>query len=162
MKNIHSYSKSQLFWLVTLRVVIGWHFLYEGLVKLSNPNWSSVSFLLDSEGLFKGMFESMATNPTFLKVVDLLNIWGLVAIGLGLIIGFLSRWALIAGIILLALYYLSHPPFIGLVYDMPMEGSYLIVNKILIELIALIVLLLFPTSKTVGLDSFIFKTDNER
>lgn len=162
MKNIHSYTKSQLFWLVTLRVVIGWHFLYEGLVKLSNPNWSSVSFLLDSEGLFKGMFESMAANPAVLKAVDLLNIWGLIAIGLGLIIGLLSRWALIAGIVLLALYYLSHPPFIGLVYDMPMEGSYLIVNKILIELIALIVLLLFPTSRTVGLDRFIFNTDNER
>jgi thiosulfate dehydrogenase [quinone] large subunit len=162
MKSIVSYTKSQLFWLVALRVVIGWHFLYEGLVKLSNPNWSSVSFLLDSEGLFKGIFESMATNPNVLKVVDLLNIWGLIAIGLGLIVGLLSRWALIAGMVMLASYYLSHPPFIGLVYDMPMEGSYLIVNRILIELIALIVLLLFPTSKQVGLDRFIFKTDNGR
>ena len=27
-------------WLFTfLRIVIGWHFLYEGIAKLFNPNW---------------------------------------------------------------------------------------------------------------------------
>jgi len=155
-KGILEYTKSQLFWLVALRVLIGWHFLYEGLVKLFNPNWSSVGFLLDSEGWFKGLFYDLASNPGILKTADFLNIWGLIAIGLSLILGLLSRWALIAGIVLLSFYYLSHPPFIGLVYGMPMEGSYLIVNKILIELVALIVLLLFPSSKLVGLDRFLF------
>jgi thiosulfate dehydrogenase [quinone] large subunit len=155
---IQKYTRFQLISLVTLRVIIGWHFLYEGLVKITNPNWSSVGFLLDSEGLFKGFFYSLAANPTILRITDLLNIWGLIAIGLGMILGFLSRWALIAGVVLLGFYYLSHPPFVGLVYDMPMEGSYLIVNRILIELVALIVLLLFPTSREIGLDRFIFKT----
>ena len=158
-KGMLEYTKFQLFWLVTLRVIIGWHFLYEGLVKVTNPNWSSVSFLLDSQGPFKGFFYSLASNPTILHVTDQLNVWGLIAIGLGLILGLLSRWALIAGIVLLGSYYLSHPPFVGLVYDMPMEGSYLIVNRILIELLALVVLLTFPSSKEVGLDRFIFKTD---
>ena len=150
------YGKWQLVWLVALRVLIGWHFLYEGLVKLVNPNWSSVGFLLDSEGIFKGIFTSLANNPDVLQVVDLLNIWGLLAIGLGLVLGLFSRYACSAGIILLSFYYLSHPPFIGLVYGMPMEGSYLIVNKTLIELVALVVLLLFPTSRQIGLDRFIF------
>ena len=161
-KGILEYTKSQLFWLLTLRVLIGWHFLYEGLVKLFNPNWSSVGFLLDSEGWFKGLFYSLVSNPGILKAVDFLNIWGLIAIGLSLILGFLSRWALIAGIVLLSFYYLSHPPFIGLVYGMPMEGSYLIVNKILIELVALVVLLLFPSSKLVGLDRFLFNRNYGR
>lgn len=151
-----NYSKWQLIWLVALRVVIGWHFLYEGMVKIVNPNWSSVSYLLDSSGWFEEWFLSIAANPDLLRVADFLNIWGLIAIGAGLILGVFTRVATWSGILLLIFYYLSHPPFIGLSYAMPMEGSYLIVNKVLIELIALIVLLVFPTSKQIGLDRFIF------
>ncbi len=150
------YTNYQLFWLVILRVSIGWHFLYEGLVKLTNPNWSSVGFLLDSEGLFSGIFLSLASNPNTLYWVDMLNIWGLIAIGTGLILGLFSRIAIASGILLLSMYYFSHPPFIGLSYAMPTEGSYLIVNKILIEAIAMIVLFLFPTSKRIGIDRLIF------
>ncbi|MCD4730237.1 MAG: DoxX family membrane protein [Bacteroidales bacterium] len=150
------YSTWKLTWLVTLRVMIGWHFLYEGMVKVINPNWSSVSYLLDSSGVFKGMFYSIAANPDMLRIADFLNIWGLITIGLGLILGAFTRVALWSGIVLMGFYYLSHPPFIGLSYSMPMEGSYLIVNKVLIELMAMIVLLVFPTSQQIGLDRFIF------
>ena len=153
---LRNYSKWQLIWLVVLRVVIGWHFLYEGMVKVINPNWSSVSYLLDSSGVFKGMFYSIAANPDMLRIADFLNIWGLITIGLGLILGAFTRVALWSGIVLMGFYYLSHPPFIGLSYSMPMEGSYLIVNKVLIELMAMIVLLVFPTSQQIGLDRFIF------
>ncbi len=151
------YSKWQITWLVILRVVIGWHFLYEGKVKVINPNWSSVSYLLDSLGAFEERFYSIAANPNLLKIADFLNIWGLITIGLGLILGAFTRIALWSGIVLLGFYYLSHPPFIGLTYSMPMEGSYFIVNKVLIELTAMIVLVLFPTNKQIGLDRFIFK-----
>ena len=36
MKN-DTYSESQLTGLVILRILIGWHFLYEGISKLINP-----------------------------------------------------------------------------------------------------------------------------
>jgi len=143
--------------MLVLRVIIGWHFMYEGLVKFTNPNWSSVGFLLDSQGWFKGMFESMAANPNVLAVVDFMNIWGLIAIGLGLILGLFTRVATWSGIVLLAMYYLSHPPFVGLKYGMPMEGSYLVINKILIEMVALITLLFVPTGKYIGIDRLICK-----
>ena len=38
-------NKCQLYGLVTLRVLIGWHFLYEGVSKLINPYWSSAAYL---------------------------------------------------------------------------------------------------------------------
>ena len=155
-----NYSKSQLFWLVTLRVLIGWHFLYEGLVKLVNPNWSGIGYLMDSGGFMAGFFQGLAANQSTLQVIDFINIWGLIAIGLGLILGSFTRIASIAGIILLALYYLSHPPFPGIKYAMPMEGSYLIVNKILIEMVALAVLFLFPTGKEFGMEKFICRKPN--
>lgn len=155
------YTRFQLFWLVTLRVMIGWHFLYEGMVKLVNPNWSSVSYLLDSEGFLKDFFCNLAANPDVVNAIDFLNVYGLIAIGLGLILGCFSRFALGSGVILLGFYYLSHPPFIGLKYSMPMEGSYLIVNKVLVEFVAMLVLIVFPTSKRIGIDRFIFKPKNQ-
>jgi thiosulfate dehydrogenase (quinone) large subunit len=94
-----------------------------------------------------------------------LNIWGLIAIGSGLILGAFNRIALSSGIFLLAMYYLSHPPFVGLKYNLPMEGSYLVINKNLIEMVAMIILIVFPYHSQIGLDRMIFShrksTQNE-
>jgi len=111
---------------------------------------------LESKGIFSGLATSIVASPTSLKIVDFLNEWGLIAIGLGLIAGFLTRTASIAGIVLLLFYYLFHPPFIGYAYQTPVEGSYLIINKNLIEMCALFLLTVFPTGKIIGLDRLIF------
>lgn len=147
----------QTVFLVTLRIFIGWHFLYEGMVKIVDPNWSSFEYLMDSKGIFSGLFESLASNHSILEVVDFLNIWGLILIGLGLILGIFSRLSIISGIVLLLLYYISHPPFLGLEYIMPQEGNYLIVNKTLVEILSLAVLYVFPTGHIIGLDRIISK-----
>ena len=97
-----NYSNMQLIGLAALRVLIGWHFLYEGLVKVINPNWSSAGYLMDSQGFLAGFFQSLATNQSVLSVVDFMNMWGLVAIGLGLILGCFSRIALSGGISIVA------------------------------------------------------------
>ena len=147
----------QLFWLVAIRVVIGWHFLYEGLAKLVNPDWTSAGFLLDSGGFLASFFKSLAASPSVLQAMDFLNIWGLILIGLSLILGLFSRLGMLAGIVLLALYYLSHPPLPGIRYSMPVEGSYLLVNKNLIEMVTMLALLYFPAQRSIGIDRFIFK-----
>ena len=46
------YTNYQLSILVILRVLVGWHFLYEGIAKMMNPNWSSVAFLLEYKWIF--------------------------------------------------------------------------------------------------------------
>ena len=159
MKTSMSYSTWQLWSLVILRVAVGWHFLYEGVTKLINPNWSSLGYLMDSGGMFEGLFQSMAGNPAVLNVVDFLNIWGLILIGAGLILGLFTRIAAIGGILLLAFYYLSHPPILGVIYAIPSEGNYLWINKNLIELLTLWVILLFPTWRQIGVDRFIYKNN---
>jgi thiosulfate dehydrogenase [quinone] large subunit len=156
MKNEQAYSTCQMWAMVILRVGIGWHFLYEGITKLLNPDWSSLGYLMDSGGIFEGLFQSMAVNATVLNVIDFLNVWGLILIGAGLILGLFTRIATIAGIVLLAFYYLSHPPVAGITYAIPSEGNYLWVNKNLLELFALWVVLVFPTWKQIGLDRFLF------
>ncbi len=150
------YSNVQLVILVISRILIGWYFLYEGIVKLLNPNWSSLGYLLDSKGLFSGLFHALASSSTVLSVVDFLNIWGLIAIGLGLILGMFTKTASIAGVVLLSLYYLSHPAIIAAEYVLPSEGNYLWVNKTLIEVFLLLILIYFPTGEIIGVDRFIY------
>jgi len=157
IENGKEYKPLQLFTLVLLRVLIGWHFFYEGIAKLMNPDWTSSAYLLDSKGMFSEIFYWMANSKTVLEVVDFMNIWGLIGIGLGLILGFMTRIATVAGIFLLIFYFLSHPPIPGLFYIMPDEGSYLLVNKTLIEIFALLVLFVFPSGNRIGIDSFFGK-----
>lgn len=157
-----TYSSGQLTMLVVLRMLIGWHFLYEGIVKLYNPGWSSAGYLMDSQWIFADMFKDMAGNASLLGAVDFLNMWGLTLIGLGLILGLFTRAASIAGAVLLVFYYLSHPPLIGLTYALPNEGSYLIVNKTLIEAVALMALAAFPTGKQIGLDRLLAKASGKK
>ena len=152
-----NYSKSQLTLLVLLRVIMGWYCLYEGIAKLLNPDWSAAPYLMDSGGWFAGLFQSMTHHPDLMMVVDQLNIWGLMAIGAGLIVGFMTRTATMAGIVLLSFYFLSHPPLIGVDYALPAEGNYLWVNKTLIEIFVLAILLVFPTSQRIGLDRLVWK-----
>lgn len=148
------YSKSKLTALVLLRLAIGWHFLFEGMVKVLNPSWSSKAYLLDSGGFMKGFFEWMAHNTNILPIADFMNAWGLTIIGVSLIAGLFSRYASLAGMLLLGLYYLSHPAFPGITYMFPSDGSYFIINKTLVELFALYVIYSFPSEQFVGLVRF--------
>ena len=155
-----SWSNFQVFSLTLLRVLIGWHFLFEGFTKLlSSPAWSAQSYLIGSVGPLAPVFKAMALNASYLEIVNLLNIWGLIIIGLGLFIGLLARPLKVAGIVLLALYYLAYPPFASLVINAPVEGNYWIVNKTLIEMAALFVLFLFPSSHITGIDRYFKKTE---
>ncbi len=151
-ETLKGYTTFQTAMLVLLRLFIGWHFMYEGLAKISNPYWTSAGYLAESKWWFSGIFTDIAANPTVLTIVDYVNAWGLLLIGVGLMLGIFTRAATIAGIVLLLLYYIAAPPFVGYTYAMPTEGSYLVVNKVLIELVALAVLLAFPTGKVFGLD----------
>jgi len=157
MKDI-KYTTWQVTALVTVRVLIGWHFLYEGLVKIVDPDWTAASFLSAAQGPLAGLFKGMAAHPALLDSINFCNQWGLLFVGLSLMVGLLSRWACIGGMALLMLYYISNPPFIGLNIPAATEGSYLIVNKNLIELFTLFLLFLFPTDKIIGLERLFSKS----
>jgi len=150
-----SRSKTASYVVMTmLRVGIGWHLLYEGLTKLLNPDWTASGFLQSATGPLGGMFRALAGNDTLLALVNVLNTWGLLLIGLGLFLGFFTRISQVAAMVLLLLYYLSHPP----VFTEPgffREGSYFIISKDLLEIVALVVLMFFPTGQFLGLDGLL-------
>ena len=145
----NNYSKAQLSWLLVLRIFIGWHFLYEGLVKVLNPSWTAKAYLMDSQGPFGTFFGNMSANAGLMKYVDFLNEWALVLIGLGLILGLFTRLSCIGGILLLVLYTLSHPALLKI---RKVEGSYFLIDKNLVELAGLGVLFVFPTGREIGID----------
>ena len=123
-----------------LRIIIGWHLLYEGLAKFFTPGWSSLAYLLDSGGPLAGIFLTIADSPWLVAVVDFINIWCLIIIGLGLILGLGVRTVSLAGLILLAMYYLSHPPLPGIEYQLSEYSKGLIVNQVLIESAGLLII----------------------
>ncbi|MCK5483645.1 MAG: DoxX family membrane protein [Gemmatimonadetes bacterium] len=149
------YSGPQLTALVALRFAIGWHFFFEGVSKAANAYWTSAGYLDQSQGFLSEWFVDLASNPSTLAVVDALNVWGLILVGLGLMLGGLTRTATIFGIVMLFLYYVATPPWPGFVYSIPAEGAYMIINKTLIELCALFVTLFFSTGHIVGLDRLV-------
>jgi thiosulfate dehydrogenase [quinone] large subunit len=160
--HLTQYSKLQLYALFTLRMLIGWYFLYEGLAKLFTPNWSAYGYLIDSKGIFASWFVQIANNPTLLDVVNFVNEWGLTFVGLSLILGLFTRLGYLGAILFLLLFYLSHPPLLNVEYIMPTEGSYLWIDKNLIMLFAVLVLTLFHNSRIISFDRLLFRTDKKQ
>ncbi|MBN2411011.1 DoxX family protein [candidate division KSB1 bacterium] len=151
------YNNLQMIALTIMRVMIGWHFLYEGVAKLMKPNWSAAGYLLQARGIFSGIFRWIANSPDVLSIVNQMNIWGLIAIGLGLMLGCFTRLASLAGMLLILLYYFCNPLFVGYYYSIPMEGNYMIVNKNLVELAALFVIMVTNSGQYAGFDRIINK-----
>lgn len=132
-----------------LRMLIGWHFLYEGVWKLIQPGgWSSVGYLRMSKWFAAPLFHYIAQTPWLLKIVDQMNMWGLALIGLGLLLGVLVRPAAFFGILLLAFYYVAQPPFLA----SSAEGHYLWIDRNMVEAAALLAVMLVPSY---GLGSYL-------
>ena len=126
--------------MITLfRVAIGWHFLYEGISKMISGNWTAAGYLAKATGPFSGFYHSLAASETAMNIIDPLNMAGLVLIGLGLFLGVFIRLSAVSGVFLLLLYYFAYPPFGGDIFGSA-EGSLYIVNKNLIEALALLVI----------------------
>jgi thiosulfate dehydrogenase [quinone] large subunit len=146
--------------LVVLRTLIGWHFLYEGYTKLLQPawgragapiaRWSSAGYLKAATGPFADWFHALG-NASWIGTLDIVVATALVAVGLSLILGLFTQLGCAGALGLLTMFYLSSIP-IGLP-EARSEGTYLLVNKNLIEAAAVIALMSFRTGRIAGLDA---------
>jgi thiosulfate dehydrogenase [quinone] large subunit len=148
-------SRGSMIAITLLRVLVGWHFLYEGIAKLTAASWSASGYLKQARGPFADLFRWLASQPNLLANADLITMWGLIAVGVLLILGLFTRLASLGGIGFIVLFYLCNPPFVGYFYSIPSEGSYLIVNKNLVELSALIVIFMTGSGRFAGLDRIV-------
>ena len=93
-------------------------------------------------------------------IIDSANAYGLTLIGLALMLGLFTKTRIMGWCCSLIMYYLAYPPFACFSYGALSEGSYLIVNKNLIELFALILLALTESGQFYGLDMLRKKKKN--
>jgi thiosulfate dehydrogenase [quinone] large subunit len=152
----HDLSGIQKTCLVILRFAIGWHLMSEGIGKFQAISWSSAGYLHGSFGPFSELFKMMLTeqNAWMLKAADLAVTYGLIVAGAMLLLGVCTRLGCVVGIGLVALFYVSMPPWEWTPRP-GTESNYLIVNKNTIEILALVVVAVFPTGRFAGLDAIL-------
>ena len=166
----NSLTSLQQIVLVSLRILIGWHFLYEGYYKLMVPAWSSdgsplppwtsAGYIRAASGPVARIFQRMLDagwTPWIDNVVKI----GLLVVGMSLMLGLFTRIGCWGALFLLAAFYLSMIPFAG-VQQPGAEGAYLIVNKTLIEAAGVCVLLAFNTGSIAGLDKLLAGARRQR
>jgi thiosulfate dehydrogenase [quinone] large subunit len=146
--------------LVVLRTLVGWHFLYEGYYKLMLPAWSSSGaplpawsaggYLRAATGPLAPAFHALAAS-SLAGWIDVAVPIALVLVGLSLVLGLFTTRGCQGAVLLLTLFYLSAIPLDG-VPRPGAEGTYLMVNKTLVELAAALVLLASRTGSIAGLD----------
>jgi thiosulfate dehydrogenase [quinone] large subunit len=93
--------------MLLLRLAFGFYFVWSGFDKLIT-HFTAQGFLLHStQGPLKDLFMDMGQSGTALNLIDPLVVYGQILIGLALIFGLFTRFALFAGIIQLSLFYLA-------------------------------------------------------
>ncbi len=122
--------------LLVLRIAMGWMFLYAGITKLLDPNWSAAGYIKGAK-TFPGLY-NLFLQPNVLPVINFINEWGLTLLGLSLIVGLFVRLSSSLGIVLMLFYYLAI-----LQFPYPNPNSFLVDQHI----IFIFVLLFFASVK---------------
>lgn len=138
-------SKTQKIILLLLRLSLGWLLLYAGFTKVLNPEWTAAGYLRAAKS-FTPFFNWLASSSN-IGWVNFANEWGLTLVGVAIIVGLYTRWAALAGMVLMALYYVP-------ILDFPHAGanSY-IVDEHIIYILGFALLYVFNAGRFWGLDA---------
>lgn len=140
-------NKSQNITLALLQLSMGWIFIYAGVTKIINPEWSAAGYL-NNAGTLNSFFSWLAT-PANIDWVNFLNMWGLTIIGVALVLGICVKYASWAGFILMILYYLP-------ILNFPYAGDHsLLIDDHIIYAIVFLVLIFFSSQKAWSIRKFI-------
>ncbi len=142
-------DKKLRFMAVTLRLLMGWFMLFDGLHILQTPGWSAKGFLLAAK-TFPDFYAWFAL-PGNTWWVDPVNSWGITLIGVALILGVFVRPAAWAGLLLMILYYFPHNVFPYVTYGYVVEEH--VIYGAVFTLIAL-----WPAASYFGLGEHLRRT----
>jgi len=119
----------------------------ERVFKLLSPEQ-----MANADGQGKGPAPK-EVSPTWFS--DISNMWALTLVGVCLMLGLFTRLSALGGVGLLCMYYFAMPPWPGLPESPMAEGHYWIVNKNMIEAIALLMIATSGVGRWWGLDAYI-------
>jgi len=137
-------TSPQKFFLFLSRIIVGWMFLYAGITKVLDPQWSAEGYLKGAKA-FTWFFQ-MLLDPSVLPIVNFMNKWGLTLLGISLILGLFVRFSSLLGVLLMAFYY------IALGFPYPNPHSY-IVDEHIIYIAILLFFAAVKAGRVFGLDS---------
>lgn len=138
-------TRSEKISLFLLRISLGWLFFYSGITKILTPNWSSIKYLSGAK-TFAGFFEWM-TQPNILPIINIMNEWGQLLLGISLILGIGVRLSTTLGGVLMVLYYIALP------FPYPNPQSF-IVDEHIIYALAMIYLGIIRAGRVYGLETW--------
>ncbi len=140
-------SKLQSTTLLVLRVVMGWFYFYAGISKVLDPQWTSAGYIKGAATAT--WFYNILLQPPVLGVVDFMVKWGLVLLGISLILGLFVCLSSYLGALMMFLLYLP-------ILKFPMAGQHsYIIDEHIIYIAALFVLAHFQAGKVWGLDRWV-------
>lgn len=139
----------QKFFIVLLRLALGWLMFYAGITKVLQAGWSAESYLRGAKTLPE-LFLWFA-QPGVLPIINFVNEWGLTLLGVSLILGVFVRLSSVLGAILMLLYYLpiAQFPIVG-------ERSY-IVDEHVMYILVLLFFSAVRAGRMWGLDGKLFR-----
>lgn len=146
MEKTHITSKG--IGLFLLRIALGWLFLYSGITKILDPQWSAAQFLSGAK-TFPAIFDWFSSSAN-IGWVNILNSWGQTLIGLSLISGTLVRLSSVFGALLMILYYLP-------ALDFPLVKNGFLIDNHIIFILVFVIFIIERAGTFWGLDTFINK-----
>ncbi|WP_435075098.1 DoxX family protein [Halorubrum sp. HHNYT27] len=101
-----------VWFILALRLMIGLAFFQSGLSKVLGGEFSAAGYLQNAPAAngspAAGLFAAMAESSLFLEFVNVAVPWGELLIGLGVIVGLLTRLAAFWGAFMMLLFYLGN------------------------------------------------------
>lgn len=138
-------SKWSSYFLAALRIVMGWLFFYAGITKVLNPAWSAAGYLTNAKS-FTALYQWFAL-PQNIGWVNFINEWGLLLLGVSLILGIGVRLSSILGVALMLLYYAPLP------FPYPNPHS-LIVDEHIVYIAVLLYFAAVRAGRTFGVETW--------
>ncbi len=134
---------------VALRFLLGWFMFFAGIEKVLNPEWSASSFLATAKTFPE--FYAWFALPANSWWVDPLNAWGILLVGVALLLGVGIRPAAWAGAALMIIYYFPHNVF-------PYVPHGFIVEEHIIYAAAFILVAFLSAAQRLGLSGILRRT----
>jgi len=149
MAGNNHHSKFKKISLFLLRIFFGWTFLYAGLAKVFNPEWSAAGYMAHAKSF--SSFYNWFLGDSILPVINLINEWGLTLLGISLILGLFVRPVALLGALLMMLYYFP-------ILDFPYAGAHgYLVDEHVIYALLLVFLAAIKSGHIWGLDGLLRK-----
>ncbi len=145
---VHGRAHPLSAWFVlALRLVIGFAFLYSGAEKVIG-GFDARGYLLNVAATngnpLEGLFLWMGQTPWFVDLVNVAVPWGELAIGLGIMVGLLTRLAAFFGALMMLLFYFGN-------WDMA-HGP---INSDFTYLLVFLSVAAFGAGRILGLDAYV-------